>query len=65
MDITIIKNNKVKVILSYAIPSIISMLLTTLITITDGIFTGNIVGEEALAAINLGLPILYLFLPEL
>ena len=62
MDITIIKNNKVKVILSYAIPSIISMLLTTLITITDGIFTGNIVGEEALAAINLGLPILYLFL---
>lgn len=39
MDITIIKNNKVKVILSYAIPSIISMLLTTLITITDGFFT--------------------------
>lgn len=62
MDIATIKNNKIKVILSYAIPSIISMLLTTTITITDGLFTGNIIGEEALASINLGLPILYLFL---
>ena len=33
-----------------------------MITITDGYFTGNYVGEEALAAINLGLPILYFYL---
>lgn len=38
------------------------MLLETVITITDGYFTGNYVGEHALAAINLGLPILYFYL---
>ena len=38
------------------------MLLETAITITDGYFTGNYVGESALAAINLGLPILYFYL---
>lgn len=62
MNTLAIKSNKLNMILSFAIPSIISMLLTTLITITDGYFTGNYVGEDALAAINLGLPIIYLFL---
>ena len=62
MNTLAIKSNKLNMILSFAIPSIISMLLTTLITITDGFFTGNYVGEDALAAINLGLPIIYLFL---
>ena len=38
------------------------MLLQTIITITDGYFTGNYVGENALAAINLGLPVLYFYL---
>ena len=49
-------------ILGFSIPSIIAMLLQTVITITDGYFTGNYVGENALAAINLGLPILYFYL---
>lgn len=62
MNTSEIKRNKLNMVLSFAIPSIVSMLLTTLITITDGYFTGNYVGEEALAAINLGLPIIYLFL---
>lgn len=62
MNTSEIKSNKLNMVLSFAIPSIVSMLLTTLITITDGYFTGNYVGEEALAAINLGLPIIYLFL---
>ena len=62
MDINQIKENKLKFILQFSIPSIISMLLQTAITITDAFFTGNYVGENALAAINLGLPILYLFL---
>ena len=59
MDIREIKEKKLKTILHFAIPSIIAMVLETVITITDGYFTGNYVGENALAAINLGLPILY------
>ena len=57
-----IKENKRKTILQFSIPSVIAMLLETVITITDGYFTGNYVGEDALAAINLGLPILYFYL---
>lgn len=62
MDIKQIRENKLKVILQFSVPSIIAMLLQTVITITDGYFTGNYVGENALAAINLGLPILYFYL---
>ena len=62
MNIETIKENKLGTILQFSIPSIIAMLLSTLITITDGYFTGNYIGEEALAAINLGLPILYFYL---
>ncbi len=56
------KENKLKTILQFSVPSVIAMLLETVITITDGYFTGNYVGEDALAAINLGLPILYFYL---
>lgn len=62
MEINAIKENKLKTILMFSVPSIIAMLLQTVITITDGYFTGNYVGENALAAINLGLPILYFYL---
>ena len=62
MDIKQIKENKLKMILEFSIPSIIAMLLQTVITITDGYFTGNYVGENVLVAINLGLPILYFYL---
>ena len=62
MDMNQIRENKLKFILQFSIPSIIAMLLETAITITDAYFTGNYVGEEALAAINLGLPILYFYL---
>lgn len=62
MNLKQIKENKRKMILQFSIPSIIAMLLETVITITDGYFTGNYVGENALAAINLGLPILYFYL---
>ena len=57
-----IKDNKLGMILGFSVPSIIAMLLETVITMTDGYFTGYYVGENALAAINLGLPILYLYL---
>ena len=62
MNINEIKDRKLKTILKFAIPSTIAMLLQTAITITDGCFTGNYVGENALAAINRGLPILYFYL---
>ena len=62
MNMKQMKENKLKMILGFSIPSIIAMLLQTIITITDGYFTGNYVGENALAAINLGLPILYFYL---
>lgn len=44
MDIREIKENKLKTIIQFSVPSIIAMLLQTAITITDGYFTGNYVG---------------------
>lgn len=62
MNLELIKKNKVGMILSFSIPAIISMVLTAMITVADGFFAGNYVGKEGIAAINLGLPIVYLFL---
>ncbi len=47
---------------SYAVPAILGMLLTSGIVIVDGLFIGNIIGKEGLAAVNLTLPVFYLFL---
>lgn len=47
---------------SYSVPAIIGMLLTSGIIIVDGLFIGNFIGETGLAAVNLTLPLLYLFL---
>ena len=49
-------------ILQFSIPSIIAMVLSSLITIADGFFIGNYIGKEGLAAVNLGLPIVYVYL---
>lgn len=62
MNLESIQNNKIKTILQFSIPSIIAMVLTSLITVVDGFFIGNYVGKEVLAAVNLGLPIVYLYL---
>lgn len=62
MDLERIRNNKSKIICQFSIPAIIAMVLTSLITIVDGYFTGNYVGKDGIAAINLGLPIVYLYL---
>ncbi|MFA9377857.1 MAG: MATE family efflux transporter [Lachnotalea sp.] len=62
MDLESIKKNKVKAIWQFSIPAIIAMVLTSLITVADGFFTGNYVGKEGIAAINLGIPIVYLYL---
>ena len=62
MDLNTIKNQSGKMILQFSIPSIIAMVLTALITVTDGFFIGNYVGADGLAAVNLGLPIVYFYL---
>ncbi|HEX2953401.1 MAG TPA: MATE family efflux transporter, partial [Bacillota bacterium] len=51
-----------KTFLSYSIPCIISMFLTSFITIVDGLFVGWKLGRNGLAAVNLSLPVLYILL---
>ncbi len=62
MNLEQLKQDTTKMIWQFSIPAIISMLLTSLITIADGFFIGNYVGKEGIAAVNLGLPIIYLYL---
>ena len=62
MDLEKIRQNTAGMILHFSIPAIIAMVLTSLITVVDGFFIGNYVGEEGIAAVNLGLPVIYLFL---
>ena len=62
MNLDRIKEKTVSMIFQFSIPSIIAMVLTSLITIVDGFFIGNYVGKEGIAAVNLGLPILYVYL---
>ncbi len=62
MDLERIRNNTAGMILQYSIPATIAMVLTSLITVVDGYFIGNYVGEQGIAVVNLGLPVIYLFL---
>lgn len=62
MELESIKNKTVQMILKFSIPSIIAMVFTSFITIVDGFFIGNYIGKEGIAAVNLGLPILYVYL---
>lgn len=62
MDLELIEKQPLQSILKYSIPSIIAMILSSFVTITDGYFVSKIIGKDALAAINLGLPMLFVFL---
>lgn len=62
MNLENIRNKTTRIILQFSVPSIIAMVLTSLITIADGFFIGNYVGKEGIAAMNLGLPIVYVYL---
>ncbi len=62
MEMKLIKENCTGMIFKFSISSVIAMILMALITIVDGFFMGNYVGEEGIAAVNLGLPIIYLYL---
>ena len=62
MEMKLIKENCTGMIFKFSISSVIAMILMALITIVDGFFMGNYVGEEGIAAVNMGLPIIYLYL---
>jgi putative MATE family efflux protein len=51
----------VPVFFHYAIPSVLGMLAATTAGVIDGIFVGNYVGADALAAINICMPVFALF----
>lgn len=46
-----------KVFIHCALPAMLSMVFSALYTIADGIFVGQFVGESALAAVNLAMPL--------
>lgn len=62
MQLEEIKARPLGMILRFSIPSIAAMVLMSLVTVADGFFIGNWTGAEGLAAVNLGLPVIYLFL---
>lgn len=62
MNLEVIRSKTLPTIMQFSIPAIIAMVLTSLINVADGFFIGNYVGNEGLAALNLGLPIIYLYL---
>jgi len=47
-----------KLFVKLAIPSLISMLFSSIYMIADGMFVGKIIGSKALAAINIVFPII-------
>ena len=62
MKLEKIQREGTKMMLQFAIPCVIAMVLTSAITLVDGYFIGNYVGKEGTAAVNLGLPLLYFYL---
>jgi len=50
------KSSRIKNVLRYVIPSILSQVCFFLFTIIDGIFVGNGISTEALAAVNMAFP---------
>lgn len=62
MNLERIQKEGTKMMMQFAIPCVIAMVLTSAITLVDGYFIGNYVGKEGTAAVNLGLPLLYFYL---
>ncbi len=56
MNQDVLQKNPRLLLIQYALPSMIAMLSTALYILVDGIFIGNFVGAEGLAAINLVMP---------
>ena len=51
----------VKQFLGYAVPSALAMCIASLNTIIDGVFLGNGIGDAALGAVNIVMPITIVF----
>lgn len=62
MNLDVIEKRIPSSILKSAIPAIAAMIIMSMVSIVDGFFIGNYLGKSSLAAVNLGLPILYIFL---
>ncbi|WP_435308476.1 MATE family efflux transporter [Sebaldella termitidis] len=61
MTVTKIKNGSMsREFIKFVIPAIISMVVTSMYSIIDGIFVGRGVGENALAAVNIAYPLIML-----
>ncbi|MBS6643084.1 MAG: MATE family efflux transporter [Clostridiaceae bacterium] len=60
MKYSISKHFTTKDILLFTLPSILTMIFTSLYTIVDGIFVSRFVGSDALSAINIVLPVINL-----
>ena len=56
------KDFNTKDLLKYALPTILMMLFMSTYTIVDGLFVANFVGEDALSAVNIVMPVINLFL---
>ena len=53
----VLKDKPLKIFMQYALPSVLGMLAISSASIVDGLFVGNYVGAEGLAAINMSIPI--------
>ena len=61
MNNSLAKEFDLKSLLRFSAPSIAMMVFTSLYTIVDGIFVSNLVGTDALSAINICYPLLCFF----
>ena len=53
----VLKDNTLKIFVTYAVPSVLGMLAIASSAIVDGFFIGNYVGSAGLASINISMPI--------
>lgn len=52
------KTSPTRLFFHFAIPGMISMAVSSLYTIADGIFVGRFLGQQSLAAVNLVMPLI-------
>ena len=56
-DVSPETGRKLRVFFHYVIPSVLGMVAVSSASVVDGIFVGKFVGSEALAAVNLTIPL--------
>ncbi len=53
-------SSPLKIFAKCAIPSMISMFFISIVTVVDGIFVGRFIGQDAMAAVNIVMPIFFI-----